>query len=221
MPILQILITWLFLVIIVLTLAGLTVLGFIAFLKGWTPVLWGSIIAAIGIVSAVVCAVLLMGFVDVWYKGEFPFLRTPPIERDLPGLYVLDKGTAHMLSQKGYTNLSAKILLKNDKTFEISEMPHLWLYGSDYRAGYDSCVGTWRIEKPRTGTSVYSVTAWISNYSTNSAFLKDTGKGFGGLGFVHLGIADKTTKRPDYALAVELNVGDEGYLFFVKSETAR
>jgi len=181
----------------------------IAWVKKWHRVKWVATILTLGV--GIVGVLLFSG--QLRFEGEFPFQREPPINEDIPGIYVLAEGSARMLADKGYTNLTAQINLRKDKKFEIQDMPHLWLYGSSYRAGYDSCQGTWKVAKPGR---VYDIIATIESYSTNSAYERDPDKGYGTLGFVPLGIAAKTKARPDYALAVPLNHGDEGNIIFVK-----
>ena len=203
---------YLFLCLCVLTL-GCTAVALLAFcilawVKKWKIFKWISSVATV-IVGA---ACVLLNFA-LTTEGERPFLRKAPVEKDIPGVYVLDADSAAGLMSKGYTNLSVQVSLKEDRTFEIRQVPHLWLYGSSYRAGYDTCFGDWRIVKP-VGTTRYSVRASFSRFEVDSAYLGDTDKGDGTLGRVLFDIVAKTKQRPYYGLAVPLNCGDEGYIFF-------
>ena len=56
-----------------------------------------------------------------------------------------------------------------------------------------------------------ALAAWLGGFDVGSAYEADAQKG---LGWVSLNLIAKTKKRPDYALAVPLNCGDEGYIFF-------
>jgi hypothetical protein len=216
MPIIQILLGWLLMIIVVLVLLGLAAVAMVSLFKGWIPIFWASIVAAIGVVCAVICSVLVVESIPKWFPGDFPFLTTPPIENDLFGSYVLDKRSAAMLKKKGYTNLNAEIVLNKDKTLIITNMPHLWLFGSDYRPGYDNCTGPWHVQKLPGRSGQYIVNVHSYSYSSNSAMLTDPVNGVWNL-TPFLGIAAKTKGRSDYALAVELNNGDEGALLFVKT----
>ncbi|HEX4343397.1 MAG TPA: hypothetical protein VH255_08395 [Verrucomicrobiae bacterium] len=199
------------LVAIASILLGLIVLIIVAWKKKWKRVKWGASILLVGL--------LVFGHLydtDQIFRGEFPFQRERPIEADIPGTYVLLPERANSLKAQGYTNVSAQIILRKDKTFEIRDMPHLWLYSSSFRDGYDTCSGTWEIEVP-IGSKTYSVVPQIEHFSETSAINQEKDKEYSLAGVI-LDIADKTKVRPDYALAVPLNWGDEGYLIFVKQK---
>jgi hypothetical protein len=74
MPILQILFTWFLIVLVVLVLLGLAGVAMVSLLKGWIPMFWVSIVAAFGVVCAVVCTVLIVGLIQTWFPGDFPYL---------------------------------------------------------------------------------------------------------------------------------------------------
>jgi hypothetical protein len=202
---------YLFLCLCVLGLAcaaiALFAFSVLAWAKKWKVLKWLSTAATF--ITGAACLLLNYALTT---EGDRPFLREPPIMGDIPGVYALEADSAADLAAKGYTNLSAQVSVKGDGTFEIRQMPHLWLYGSTYRAGYDTCHGKWKIKKT-SGGGRYYLAAWFDAFDVGSAYTTDTQKGSR---WVSLDLIAKTKKRPDYSLAVPLNCGDEGYIFLRK-----
>jgi hypothetical protein len=201
---------YLFLCLCVLGLACATIallaFSILAWAKKWTMLKWLS--SAATFIAGAAC--LLLDFA-LTTEGDRPFLRETPVLKDIPGAYVLDADSATDLGAKGYTNLSARVSVNEDGTFEIRQMPHLWLYGATYNGGYDTCHGTWTIGK--TGRGPYYLAAWFKGFDVEAADATNAQKF---LGSVSLNLIAKSKKRQNYGLAVPLNCGDEGYIFFRK-----
>ena len=167
-------------------------------------------------------AVLACGFTSCSPQVGFPRLKGPPDLSTIPGLYILHPSSVARLKEKGYTNFSAKIAIDNDGTFEVASMPHCWM-NMRTDVGYDSCSGTWRAEIP-AGSSDYHLVLDASGFTPESAYQTlETNNIFRKNGLpptLTLGIADRTSQRKEYALAVPLQNGDDNYLIFVKETGA-
>ncbi len=176
--------------------------------------------------------------------GESPFLRKPPDEQRLWGVYSLSSESAERIAAAGYHDATATVEIRRDGTFVARRIPSYWL---DVFSGgtlqkprelYDTCSGTWLVEKPDRG-SVYDMLFYIDSFADDSAYSKGPGfKEFaaelarqhqivdGGVGRIShfgepwsVGIVGLTTKRSDYGLALPLNHGDHEYIIFDKRTT--
>jgi hypothetical protein len=148
------------------------------------------------------------------FEGAVHFLRDPPKEEQIPGRYVLDRGaySGGMLKSMGYSDLSAVIVLKQDRTFEIVRMPDCWLTEfSESKGGYDSCKGTWTVYKSH---SVYTLSLGVDRWSADSTYLKERK----GAAFDYTGALTLTKEEAGYGLALALAAGDKGHLYLKRQK---
>jgi hypothetical protein len=158
----------------------------------------------VGSLAAPMLAFVLLSFIS--HKSEeqnpFPYLRTMPTESLLPGIYVLDPSSIGYLKSRGFNNFSATIVLNADKTFKVTQMPHIWIDGMADGSGYDACSGSWSIGQ-NTTDQTYNVTL-------------EGDKSVMPHGAAFLGIAAPKGERKTYALAVPIFTGDFDYVIFVR-----
>lgn len=136
----------------------------------------------------------------------FPYLRQPPDKEAIPGTYALSYFSTDLLKKNGFFDFTATLTLRNDGTFRAETMPHIWFDGRIN--GYDTFDGKWEIDKL---SRVYDVILSEFKFTAGSVYSSPPE-----YATIFAGIADRTPSRPDYALAVPINHGDEGYLIFVK-----
>ena len=144
------------------------------------------------------------------FEGTFSFLREVPVKADVPGTFVLDQTSQSgaMLRSMGYTDLSARITLKEDGTFSISKMPDCWLTDfADSKGGYDGCSGTWSIYK---SYSVYTISLSVDRWVEGSTYVRDKKNS----GFAYTAAFTLTKEKVGYGLALALAAGDKGHVYF-------
>jgi len=144
------------------------------------------------------------------FEGTFHFLREEPKKESVPGVFVLnrDSYSDDMLRSMGYDDLSVRIVLKEDGTFSISQMPDCWLSDrGDSEGGYDSCRGTWSLYK---SDSVYTVSLSMDRWSDRSTFIQEKKNSR----FCYSGAFTLTKEKVGYGLALALAAGDNGYIYF-------
>jgi hypothetical protein len=169
------------------------------------------------------CLILLLGITVIVgcgrFEGTFRFLRSEPDAADVPGIFVLDENSHadRRVRLKGYNDTSVQVVLDPDGTFKISRMPDCWLTSdNESKGGYDSCRGTWKVEKTY---SVYAVTLSCEQWSPDSTYSRDKKSA----AFRYAGALILTKGENGYGLALPLAAGDDGYLYFrrVTSRTER
>ena len=146
------------------------------------------------------------------FEGTFNFLREPPNEKIIPGIYTLshDSYSADLLKSMKYKKDNVTVILNTDKSFEIFHMPDCWLtHFAESKGGYDSCKGRWSIYK---SYSVYTISLSIDSWSADSTFLKENKMS----GFEYTGAFTLTKENEGYGLALPLESGDKGYIYFLK-----
>ncbi|RXK55099.1 hypothetical protein ESB00_04155 [Oleiharenicola lentus] len=144
------------------------------------------------------------------FEGTFSFLRDEPVKADVPGTFILDQSSQSgaMLRSMGYTDLSARITLKEDGTFSISQMPDCWLTDfADSKGGYDGCSGTWSIYK---SYSVYTISLSVDRWVEGSTYVRDKKNS----GFAYTAAFTLTKEKEGYGLALPLAAGDKGHVYF-------
>jgi hypothetical protein len=144
------------------------------------------------------------------FEGTFSFLREAPAMKDVPGTFVLDQSSySHsMLRSMGYTDLSVRVILKEDGTFSISKMPDCWLTDfADSKGGYDGCSGTWSVYKKY---SVYTISLNVDRWTDGSTYIREKKNS----GFDYIGAFILTKEKEGYGLALPLAAGDNGHVYF-------
>lgn len=99
-----------------------------------------------------------------------------PSPEALVGCYVPTEKTKGLLAAKGgYPEAETCIVLKDDSTFIMKNMPDWWLLLGFSRHEFDSGVGTWRI---RGGTEWLVELSFASTEGFNSKRFEDRSLGF-------------------------------------------
>ena len=160
------------------------------------------------IIASLVVPVLLFGLLTAMSYFEeaeapFPPQLEVPNEQLLSGTYVLDSSSFEYLKSRGFQDLSATIVLNPNKTFKVTQMPHIWTDGSPESKGYDQCSGEWSTGRDPNNENCY----YVVLQGEKSVFP---------MGAVFLYISSPKGKRHDYALSVPIFYGDFDYIYFVK-----
>lgn len=103
----------------------------------------------IGILTGVVLLALMSLSCNVWLKRP-PFTTVEPNRTDFVGTWVPDATTLKMMQSKGGYALSVKtsLVLRNDSTFELSNMPDWWSTASSESHGkFTQHSGHWSISR--------------------------------------------------------------------------
>lgn len=148
------------------------------------------------------------------FEGTLSFLREEPVKGNVPGTFVLDSGSYSdsMLRSMGYSDLSVRIILKNDGTFSISRMPDCWLADfADSKGGYDGCSGTWSVYK---SYSVYTISLSIDQWVEGSSYLRRKKNSR----LAYTAAFTLTKEKKGYGLALPLAAGDKGFVYFRREQ---
>jgi len=160
------------------------------------------IIASLVVPSLVFGALTAMSYVEEM-KAPFPPQLEAPNTAEIPGTYVLDSGSFADLESRGFQDLSASIVLYPNKTFKVTQMPHVWTDGSPESKGYDQCSGIWSVGQDPNNEHCY----YLVLQADKNVFP---------MGAVFLYLSAPKGDRRDYALSVPIFYGDFDYIYFVK-----
>jgi hypothetical protein len=148
----------------------------------------------------------------VWsgiFPGEYLQINHQPDLAALAGAY----GIAPESAQQ-YHGGGAKVILKEDMTFEVDAMPHAWLSGHS-NSGYDDCTGTWSVKRLAES---YKVVLENLQFSKTSQRVAENDLGFADLGWLMFDIFAQTKSRHELAIGAPINGGDDGVIFFLRQK---
>jgi len=151
------------------------------------------------------------------FEGTFHFLRKEPDAKSIPGVYIIDRDSYsyEMLRSRGYIDLSARVILNENGSFSISQMPDCWLTDfANPKGGYDSCSGTWSLYKKQ---SVYTVSLDMDHWSDDSTYVRNKNNPR----FGYTGAFILTKEKEGYGLALALAAGDEGFIYFRREKESQ
>jgi hypothetical protein len=160
------------------------------------------------------CAFLVFVFIIVSAPPEmdrgYPFLHEPPYPPQLAGSYALTPQALNRLRERGEGDSGSRLVLNADGTFQAASVHPSWPWLAEGGTERFSGSGTWGVQKPVGGES------WAVFCDFRAADREGERKvGERSMG---LWIAAKTKARPEYALGIGLNSGDEGYLVFAREK---
>ncbi|MES2308383.1 MAG: hypothetical protein V4507_05940 [Verrucomicrobiota bacterium] len=106
-------------------------------------------------------------------KHELQFTRSKPQESDLIGLWVPTPNTLKDMEKTGgYVISKHEILLKEDGTFSMINMPDWWRDGfGDSKKGFESSEGRWELTQTQDWTKIWDITLHFSGYGTSVKLL--------------------------------------------------
>jgi len=102
-----------------------------------------------GILTGVLLLALMSLSCNVWLKRP-PFTTAEPNKADFVGTWVPDAPTLKRMQSKGgyASSVKTSLMLRNDATFELSNMPDWWsTQASESHGRFDQYSGNWSISQ--------------------------------------------------------------------------
>lgn len=96
----------------------------------------------------------LVGIAGCHNRDADDFPTEKPEMSAIEGIYRLNESSVQTVKEAGYEETDATLSLQGDGTFTMTGVPDWWQTFGEFRGGYDSGQGTWKLQKDQSWWSI-------------------------------------------------------------------